>query len=185
MRVPGVCRDPASAYDMHGIEGLGAMLGVETDRIDHGEGLFDGLENRSVIVHIRANRFESGSLVREHSPASFRMTRCDPHRVSAVEQTANNAMAEKARAAENQNPAKLSRHARLRRLLLRPRALRPRFSTNRIQSAISYREKNSFTRYRAFSNLAMSYLRKNERNGPFLERTNDELDPRPGTYREM
>src|SRR5262249_59822288 len=53
--------------------------------------------------------------VREHSPASFGMTRCDPYRVSAVEQTANNAMAEKARAAENQNPAKLSRHARLRR----------------------------------------------------------------------
>src|SRR5262249_46283623 len=130
MRVPGVCRDPASAYDMNGIEGLGTMLGVETDRIDHGEGLFDGLMNRSVIVHIGTDRFESGSLVREHSPASFGMTRCDPHRVSAVEQTANNAMAEKARAAENQNPAKLSRHARLRRLLLRPRALRPRVSTN-------------------------------------------------------
>src|SRR2546427_8426971 len=130
MRVPGVCRDPASAYDMHGFEGLGAMLGVETDRIDHGEGLFDGLENRSVIVHIGADRFDSGSLVREHSPASFRMTRGDPHRVSAVEQTANNAMAEKARAAENQNPAKLSRHARLRRLWLRPRALQPRVSTN-------------------------------------------------------
>jgi len=120
MRVPGVCRDPASAYDMNGIEGLGTMLGVETDRIDHGEGLFDGLENRSVIVHIGADRFESGSFVREHSPGSFGMTRCDPHRVSAVEQTANNAMAEKARAAENQNPAKLSRHARLRRLWLRP-----------------------------------------------------------------
>src|SRR6266478_1060549 len=79
MRVPGVCRDPASAYDMHGFEGLGAMLGVETDRIDHGEGLFDGLENRSVIVHIGADRFESGSLVREHSPASFRMTRSEEH----------------------------------------------------------------------------------------------------------
>jgi hypothetical protein len=116
MRVAGVCRDPASAYDMHGIEGLGAMLGVETDRIDHGEGLFNSLENRPVIVHIRADRFESESFVREHLPASFGMTRCDPHRVSAVEQTANNAMAEKARAAENQNPAKLSRHARLRGL---------------------------------------------------------------------
>src|SRR5215471_234724 len=125
MRVPGVCRDPASAYDMHSIEGLGTMLGVETDRINHGEGLFDGLEHRSVIVHIGTDRFESGSFVREHSPASFGMTRCDPHRVSAVEQTANNATAEKARAAENQNPAKLSRHARLRRLWLRPRALRP------------------------------------------------------------
>jgi hypothetical protein len=66
MRVPGVCRDPASAYDMNGIEGLGTMLGVETDRIDHGEGLFDGLENRSVIVHIGADRFESRSFVREH-----------------------------------------------------------------------------------------------------------------------
>src|SRR5262245_63715726 len=81
---------------MNGIEGPGTMLGVETDRIDHGEGLFDGLENRSVIVHIGADRFESGSFVREHSPGSFGMTRCDPHRVSAVEQTANNAMAEKA-----------------------------------------------------------------------------------------
>jgi hypothetical protein len=71
MRVPGVCRDPASAYDMHGIEGLGAMLGVETDRIDHGEGLFDGLENRSVIVHIaridsRADRW-SGNIRRLRS----------------------------------------------------------------------------------------------------------------------
>ena len=28
-------------------------------------------------------------------------------------------------------------------------------------------------------------LRKNERNGPFLERTDDELDPRPGAHREM
>jgi hypothetical protein len=112
MRVPGVCRDPASACDVHGIEGLGAMLGVETDRIDHGEGLLDGLKNRSVIVHIHTDQFESGSF-REHSPALFGMTRRDPHRVSAFEQTTNNAMAEKARAAENQNRAKLSRHARL------------------------------------------------------------------------
>src|SRR5262249_31517082 len=35
-----------------------------------------------------------------------------------------------ARAAENQYPAKVSRHSRLRRLWLRPRALRPTVSTN-------------------------------------------------------
>src|SRR5262249_18691973 len=179
MRVPGVCRDPASAYDMNGIEGLGTMLGVETDRIDHGEGLFDGLENRSVIVHIGADRFESGSFVREHSPGSFGMTRCDPHRVSAVEQTANNAMAEKACAAENQNPAKLSRHARLRGPWLRPRALRPRVSTNRIQSAVSYCEKNSFTRYRAFSNLAMSSFERTNVTVPCWKELMTNLPPGP------
>src|SRR5262249_55836148 len=142
----------------------------------------DGLEHRSVIVHIGTDRFESGSLVREHSPASFRMTRCDPHRVSAVEQTANNAMAEKARAAENQNPAKLSRHARLRRLWLRPRALRLDKS-DPVSGKLS-REKLLHS-VQSFLQSSHVILRKNERNGPFLERTDDELDPRPGTYREM
>jgi|SRR6516165_646511 len=55
----------------------------------------------------------------------------------------------------------------------------PPFLPNRIQSAVSYREKNSFTRYRAFSNPAMSSFERTNVTVPFWEELMTNLTPGP------
>jgi hypothetical protein len=104
-------RDARGRFNVHQLKGLVAMLGIEADSVNDGEGAGYDTDHRSIVGYIGTDQFGRQSSATKCQGACGGVTRYGSYGEVAVAQMSNDALTEKPGGAEDDNDAILCQGA--------------------------------------------------------------------------